>query len=174
MAYIVQANDKMSQSRAFYVLYIGPNNGGTGHSVFKSSTKQMIITPRCKTVPIPDNVIEVVKMMGEDEGMPDRIYSSNIHKESTLDALYGDIDSQNDSSCVSDKSWDMSKDGSQIDQKTIVYNDVVDDDKINDQNKKDVIHLQNVLANNNNVEHGGVINQQNKQENHFGVANNNL
>ena len=182
LAYDVQANNKISPPRAFYTLYIVPNDGGTGHSVFKLSTKQMIITPICKPVPMHDNVIEVVSKMGKEEGMPGGILFSNIHKESTFDDLYGDVESQDDSSCASDKSWDIPKNGGQIDQKTIVYDDVVDDDEIDDLNKEDALHLQDGLANNNDddnnnnydIEHSGVINQQDKQPNHFGAANNNL
>ena len=60
LVYDVQANNKTSQPRAFYALYIGPNNEGTSHSVFKLLTKKTIIAPRCKPVPMPDNVIGVV------------------------------------------------------------------------------------------------------------------
>ena len=38
LAYVLQSNNNKSQPRAFYALYIGPNDGGTGHSVFKLST----------------------------------------------------------------------------------------------------------------------------------------
>ena len=75
----------------------------------------------------------------------------------------------------------MLKDGGLIDQKTISHNNAVNDDKIDDLNKEDVLHLQDSLANNNNdddndnnnIKHDGVINQQDEQENHFGAANNN-
>ena len=60
LAYDVKSNNKISKPRAFYVLYIGPNDGGTGHSVFKSSTKTMIVTPRCKPIPMPDDAITIV------------------------------------------------------------------------------------------------------------------
>ena len=76
--------------------------------------------------------------MGKDEGMPDSIHFCNILKESTLDDMYGDVDSQDDSSCASNKSWDMSKDGGQVDQKNIVYDDAVDDDEICVLNEEDV------------------------------------
>ena len=46
LTYDVQSNNKASKPRAFYALYIGPNDGGTGHSVFKLSMKSMIVTPR--------------------------------------------------------------------------------------------------------------------------------
>ena len=74
--------------------------------------------------------------MGEDEGIPDVIFFCNILKESNLDDMYGDIDSQDDSICTSNKSWDRLKDGGQIGQKNIVYDDAVDDDKLDDLNKK--------------------------------------
>ena len=45
LAYDVLSNNKTSKPRTFYTLYIGPNDGGTGHSVFKLSSKKMIITP---------------------------------------------------------------------------------------------------------------------------------
>ena len=99
---------------------------------------------------MPDDVIEVVNQMGKDEGIQDGTYFCNIFKESTLDDMYGDVDSQDDSSCASNKSWDKSKDGGQIDQKNIMYDDAVDDDKIDDLNKEDVLHLRDDLADNNN------------------------
>ena len=42
--------------------------------------------------------------MGKDEGMLDRIHFCNILKESFLDDMFGDVNSQDDSSCASDKS----------------------------------------------------------------------
>ena len=73
LAYDVQANNKTSKPRAFYALCIRPNDRNTGNLVFKLSTKKMIITPRCKPIPMPDNVVKAVNQMGKDEGMIDRI-----------------------------------------------------------------------------------------------------
>ena len=100
---------KTSKPRTFYALYIGANDGGTGHSVFKLSTKSMIVTPRCKPIPILDDVIEVVNQMGQDDRLPDGIVFCNIHKESTVEEMYGYVDSQDDISCASDTSWDKLK-----------------------------------------------------------------
>ena len=125
-AYDKLSNNKISQPRSFYVLYIGPNDGGTDHSVFKLSTKKLIVTLRCKPIPMPDNVIEVVNQIGEDDGLPDKIVFHNILKESTIDDMHGDGNSQDNSSCGFDKIWDMKKDGGQKDQENIVYNDAVD------------------------------------------------
>ena len=94
--------------------------------------------------------------------------------------MYGDVNSQDNSSCDSDKSWDMAKDGGQEDQKNIVYDDAIDGDEINNLNE-DGLHLRNGLGDNinngnnkyNYIKQGGVINQQDGQGNHFGGANNN-
>ena len=79
MVYDVTANNKTTILRAFYTLYIGPNNSGTGHQVFKLSLKRLVTMPKCKPVPIPDNVIQVVNDMGIQDGMPSRIEFRNIH-----------------------------------------------------------------------------------------------
>ena len=71
LAYDVTSNNKISKPRAFYVLYIGPNDGGTGHSVFKIGTKSMIVKPRCKSIPMPDNVFQLINQMGKDGGSPE-------------------------------------------------------------------------------------------------------
>ena len=74
----------------------------------------------------------------------------------------------------------MAKEGGQKDQKNIVYDDAVDDYKINNLNENG-LHLRNSLGenlNNGNNEHncieqGGIINEQDKQGNYFADANNN-
>ena len=120
LAYDVKSDIKTSKPRAFYALYIGPNDGGTGHSVFKLSTKAMIVTPRCKPIPMLDDMISIVNQMGVDDGSPEGIVFCNIHKELSVEDLYDDVDSQDDSSCASDKSWNSKKDGGQDDDKNIV------------------------------------------------------
>ena len=60
LAYDVKSNNRTSKPRAFHVLCIGPNDAGTGHSVFKLATKNMIVTPRCKPIPMPNDVIQVI------------------------------------------------------------------------------------------------------------------
>ena len=57
--------------------------------------------------------------MREDDRLPEGIVFCNIHKETTVEDMYSNVDSQADSSCASDKSWDMKKDGNQEDNKYI-------------------------------------------------------
>ena len=180
LAYDVQLNNKTSKPRAFYALYIRPNDGGTGHSLFRLSTKSMIVTPRCKPIPMPDNVIKVVNHMGEDDGSLEEIVFRNIHKESTVEDMYGEVDSQDNSSCASNKSYEMPKDRDQEDPKTIVYDDTSDDDEVDDLNK-DLIQQRNGFGNNVNkfnnkqeyIKQGGVVNAQDKQEDHYHNSDNN-
>ena len=91
----------------------------------------------------------------------------NIHKESTVEDMYRDVNSQDSSNCDSDKSWDMPKDRGQEDQKTIIYDDAVDDGMCDDLNK-DLIQQGNGFGDNvskfNNkqeyIKQGGVVNKQ--------------
>ena len=79
MAYNTTSDNKTTTPRAFYALYIGPNDSGTGHQVFKLMTRRMVTTPKCKPIPMPDNVIEVVNDLGKQDDMPTRIEFRNIH-----------------------------------------------------------------------------------------------
>ena len=46
--------------------------------------------------------------------------------------MYGNVDLQDDSSCASNKSWDMKKEGNQEDDKNIIQDDDMEEDEIND------------------------------------------
>ena len=106
LAYDVKTDNKTSKPRAFRALYIGPNDAGTSHSVFKLATKKMIVTLRCKPIPMPGNMIIVINQMGEDDGSPEGMFFCNIHKVLTVEDLNPDVDSQDDSDNASDTSWD--------------------------------------------------------------------
>ena len=84
---------------------------------------------------MPDDVMVVANQMGVDDGSPEGLVFCNIHKELTVEDLYDDVDSQDNSSCASDKSWDSKKDGGQDDDKNIVYDDDMEQDEINDLNE---------------------------------------
>ena len=78
LVYDLKLNNKKLKPKAFYALYIGPNDGGTGQSIFKLLTKKMIVPPRCKPIFMPDDVIAVVNQMGEDDGSPEGTVFCNI------------------------------------------------------------------------------------------------
>ena len=64
MAYNVNTNNKTMHPRAFYALYIGWNESGTDHLVFKLSINQLLNTPKCEPVHMPENIIQAVNEMG--------------------------------------------------------------------------------------------------------------
>ena len=51
-------------TRAFCVLYIGGNDSGTSHLVFKFSTKQLLTTHQYQPVPMPEEIIQAVNEIG--------------------------------------------------------------------------------------------------------------
>ena len=72
LAYDVKSNNKTSKPRAFYELYIRSNDAGTGHSVFKLATKNMIVTPRCKPISISIHIHnDVTEVINQTEKMMD-------------------------------------------------------------------------------------------------------
>ena len=63
IAEIMIAYDEMTSNttlypRTSYALYIGPNDSGTSYSVLKLSKKQLLITPKCKPVPMTERVFQ--------------------------------------------------------------------------------------------------------------------
>ena len=64
MAYNTNDSNKKLHPKTIYALYIGPNDSGTGHSVFNFSTKQLLTTPKRKYVPMSEDIIQAVNEMG--------------------------------------------------------------------------------------------------------------
>ena len=161
MAYDGAANNKTTIPRAFYALDIGPNDSGTGHQVFKLLSKRLVTTPKCKPVPIPDNVIQVVNDIGEQDGMPNGIEFRNIHHESTLADFFAEDNLNNDDNNVSNNDWGLNKNPEE-DLKMITFDDHVDENEAQDlniDNKDDSGDLSCNI---------GVQHEQEDQHNHFG------
>ena len=184
MAYDTTSDNKTTTPRAFYALYIGPNDGGTGHRVYKLSNKEMITTPKCKPVPTPDDVIEAVNEIGRLEGMPNGIEFLNIDKESTLSDLFADEDLNDDDSNASDQDWGDRKnpeDDLQLATFDRDVNDSVDGTEVQDLNidhiehgtvaqvlniaDEDALHLKDGSDLSRNI---GVQHENEDQHNHFG------
>ena len=142
MTYDVTAKNKTRISRALYAFYIGPNDNGTGHQVFELLLKHIVTTPKCKHVPMPDNLTQVVNDMGKQEGMPNRIQFCNIHHKSTLADLFADHDLHNDNSCASDTDRGLYKKPEKV-LKKITFDSHVDDNEVKDLNidNEDILHL---------------------------------
>ena len=151
MVYNVTASNKTTHPRAFYALYIGPNDSGTGHIAFKLSTKQLVTTHIYKPVPMPEDVITAVNEIGRQEGMPEGIQFHNIHHESTLLDLFVDKDLNDNDSCASDIDWNMEK-NPEVDLKKLVTNIAIDNNQVADLNNEDALHLNDGLADDNNAD----------------------
>lgn len=166
MAYNVTADNKTKIPRAFYALYIGPNDSGTGHKVFKLMTRRMVTTPKCKPIPMPGDEIKGVNDLGEQEDMPTGIEFRNIHQESTLTDLFADKDLNDDNSTASDKDWGLNK-NPENDLQKITFDDDVDDTEVQDLNIEniDILLFYDGSDLRRNV---GIQHDNEDQHNHFG------
>ena len=81
---------------------------------------------------MPDNVISIVNQMGEDDGSQEGLGVCNIRKVLTVEDMYDNVNSQDNSCCASVKSWDMKQDGGQGNDENILYDDDMERDEIND------------------------------------------
>ena len=115
---------------------------------------------------MPDDVIQVVKDLGEQDDMATGIEFRNMHKESTLSDLFADKDLNNDNSNASDQDWGDNKNPVD-DLQMIMLDDDVDDTKVQDLNiaNEDILHLYNGSDLSYNV---GIQHDNEDQHNHFG------
>ena len=65
MAYEVTSSNKTTDPRAFFALYIRPNDSGTGHIVFKLAMKRLVTTQKCKPKPTAEDVVKVINEIGK-------------------------------------------------------------------------------------------------------------
>ena len=60
IAYNTNNGNDTVRPNTSYVLYIGPKNNGISYLIFKLSTKQILITMKYQTVPVSEDLIEVI------------------------------------------------------------------------------------------------------------------
>lgn len=143
LAYDTESSNDTNVSRAFFALYVKPNDNGTGHKVFKLQTKKVVSTPKCVLKPMTQDIINVVNKMGEEEGVMDGIQFLDVHGKATILDLYP-ADEGDDDSGVSDDDYTLPDDDSKADREDKNLEDDVlspDDldllegnDEINDDN----------------------------------------
>ena len=129
---------------------------------------------------MPDDVIQVINQMGEEDKSPEGIVFRNIHKELTVEDLYPDVNLDDNIDNTSDTSWDEKKHGDvQNDDENILNHDDVEDNEVNDLDT-DLFRLQSGIGENINntkkefqyIQEGGILNKAKGQGNHFDNANN--
>ena len=159
---------KTTDLRVFFALYIEPNDSGTGHTVFKLSTKQLVTTPKCKPKPMAEDVVKVVTEMSKQEEIPDKIQFHNIHLESTLSDLYADaVGQDNDDSCASDANW-KDRTNPEVDLENLVSDVAINNDEVDDLDNKDALHLNDGFGGIKDTTNDGVQHEQDNQQHHFG------
>ena len=134
LSYDTYGSNDTGQERAFYGLYIGPNENGTGHRVFKLQTKHMVTTPKCKMKPMPEDVIDIVNKLGEEEGVPDGIQFLDVHGKATLMDLYPG-DENDDDSQASDVDYEEESD--EDDESLIIDEDADEEESSSDESDSD-------------------------------------
>ena len=72
------------EERTVDALYLGHADDGSGHEVFKLSTKERISVNKVTVLSTPQAFIDLVNMMGEKENQPDGIQFSDMHGNTTI------------------------------------------------------------------------------------------
>lgn len=134
LSYDTYGSNNTGQKRAFYGLYIGPNENGTGHHVFKLQTKRMVTTPKCKLKPMSQDVIDIVNKLGEEEGVPDGIQFLDVHGKATLMDLYP-ADEDDDDSQASDMDYEEESDENE--ESLVIDKDAEEDESSSDESDSD-------------------------------------
>lgn len=109
LAYDTLVSNDTGQPRAFFALYIEPNDNGTRHSVIKLQAKRLVTTPKCIPKPMTQDVVDIVNQLGEQEGSPNGIQFMNVDGRATLEDLYPDEEHE-DYSCVSNMDYKTESD----------------------------------------------------------------
>ena len=60
LAYDTNAENITLCSRTLYVLYIGPNDNGNSHLIFKLSTNQILVTVKYQPIHVPEDLMEAI------------------------------------------------------------------------------------------------------------------
>jgi hypothetical protein len=89
------------QERSIDSLYLGRADNGSGHDVYKHSTKQLVSVNRVTEIPTTDDMINIVNSITEQEAQPEGIEFSDMHGRITLQDFAAD-DNDHDSNASDD------------------------------------------------------------------------
>ncbi|OEU05712.1 hypothetical protein FRACYDRAFT_258571 [Fragilariopsis cylindrus CCMP1102] len=85
------------EERSIDALYIGRADNGSGHVVFKLSTKQPVSVNRVTIIPTTEALINTVNEIGEQERQPEGIEFADINGRVTLDDFAANVINDDDS-----------------------------------------------------------------------------
>ena len=109
-------------------LYLGRSDNGSGHKVFKLSTKEPISVNRVTVIPTPQDIIDLVNRMGEKEHQPDGIQFSDMHGNITILDL--DENAGDDDSNTSDASFTLDNDKAIMAEEELEVDDIHLDEEL--------------------------------------------
>jgi hypothetical protein len=92
--------------RSIDSLYIGRADNGSGHTVFKLSTKQVVSVNRVTIIPTTEATISMINGIGEQENQPEGIEFSDLNGKVTLQD-FADACGDDDDSNASDDDFEM-------------------------------------------------------------------
>jgi hypothetical protein len=102
-------SNNTGEERSIDSLYIGRADNGSGHEVFKLSTKQPVSVNRVTIIPTNEATIKTVNNIGEGENQPEGIEFSDLNGRVTLeDSAANDIENDDDSN-ASDDDFEIDK-----------------------------------------------------------------
>jgi hypothetical protein len=101
----IGSNDT-AEERSIDALYIGRADNGSGHIVFKLSTKQPVSVNRVTVIPPTTDHIKFVNDMADAENQPEGIEFADINGKVTLDDFIEGINDGDDDSNASDDDFE--------------------------------------------------------------------
>ena len=65
------STNEVEDYRTIDSLYLGRTGGGNGHFAFKLDTQKMVTVPIVAVIPTPDNIINFLNKIGNDQSQPE-------------------------------------------------------------------------------------------------------
>ena len=81
LAYNNNDDNHTLRLRTFYILYIGPNDSGNSHLIFKLSTKQILVTIKYQPIRVPENII---KAINETDSFNNKIQTNRFDSDNFI------------------------------------------------------------------------------------------
>ena len=87
MAYNTKASNNTGTQRAVYLLYIRPNDSGTGYYIYNMTTKQVISSPKVIMKEMDQAFVDLIDEIGKEEKQPVGVEFQSLSGQ-TIDDIY--------------------------------------------------------------------------------------
>jgi hypothetical protein len=92
--------------RSIDALYLGRSDNGSGHSVFKLSTKQVVYINRITEIPTSEATKKIINDIGDEEKQPEGIEFSDINGRITLQDFANNVNDKDSNASDNDFALD--------------------------------------------------------------------